>query len=74
MSLDDYCEFVFNACMLNDPDPIARWQEMAAQQKTLIAWLHGHKQVHILAEDTDLTLSIEGRSFLGCVVFLYFPD
>lgn len=74
MSLGDYCEFVFNACMLNDPDPIARWQEMAAQQKTLIAWLQGHKQAHILAEDTDLTLSIEGRPFLGCDGHVNFPD
>jgi aminopeptidase len=74
MSLEDYCEFVFNAGMLNDPDPVVRWQEMAARQQTLIAWLKGHKQAHILGEDTDLTLSIEGRPFLACDGHVNFPD
>src|SRR5712691_4213097 len=74
MSLGDYCEFVFNAGMLNDPDPVARWQELAAQQKTLVAWLKGRKQVHILGEDTDLTLSIAGRPFLTCDGHVNFPD
>ncbi len=74
MSLEDYCEFVFNAGMLNDPDPVARWQEMAARQQTLIAWLKGRKQAHILGEDTDLTLSIEGRPFLACDGHVNFPD
>src|SRR6266480_1892007 len=54
MSLEDYCEFVFNAGMLNDPDPVARWQEMAAQQQTLIRWHKERKQTHILGEDSCL--------------------
>ena len=74
MSFDDYCEFVFQAAMLNDPSPIARWQEMSAQQQRLVDWLKGHKQVHILGEDTDLTLSIENRLFLICDGHLNFPD
>jgi aminopeptidase len=74
MSLEDYCEFVFNAGMLNDPDPVARWREMAARQQTLIAWLKGRKQAHILGEDTDLVLSIEGRPFLACDGHINFPD
>ncbi len=74
MSLEDYWEFVCNACMLNEPDPVARWQEMAAQQKTLIAWLNGRKEAHILGEDTDLTLSIEDRPFLACDGHINLPD
>jgi aminopeptidase len=74
MSLEDYCEFVCNACMLNEPDPVACWHELATQQKTLIAWLKGRKQVHILGEDTDLTISIEGRPFLACDGHVNFPD
>src|SRR6266852_3389360 len=74
MSLDDYCEFVFNAGMLNDPDPVARWREMAARQQMLVAWLKGRRQAHILGEDTDLMLSIEGRPFLACDGHVNFPD
>lgn len=65
MSLHDFEEFVFDACFLNDPDPIARWKDLAAQQQRLVDWLVGHKQVRVIGEDTDLTLSIENRIFIN---------
>ena len=74
MSLEEYSEFVFRAGMLNDPDPVARWQELADQQKTLIAWLRGRKQVRILGEDTELTFSIADRPFLALDGHINFPD
>lgn len=74
MSLEDYCEFVFNAGMLNDPNPVARWQELSARQQRLLDWLKDRRQVHILGKDTDLTFSIENRVFLLCDGHLNFPD
>jgi aminopeptidase len=74
MSLEDYWEFMSGACLLNEPDPLASWQALSERQKKLIAWLQGRKQVHILGEDTDLTLSIEGRTFLTCDGHVNFPD
>jgi aminopeptidase len=65
MSLYDFEEFVFNACFLNDPDPIARWKELSEQQQQLVDWLKGHKRVRILAGNTDLTLSIADRIFIN---------
>lgn len=65
MSLHDFEEFVFDACFLNDPDPIAQWKQLSAQQQRLVNWLVGHKKVHILGEGTDLTLSIENRTFIN---------
>jgi aminopeptidase len=74
MSLEDYWEFVCNACMINEPDPVEQWQAMSTQQLKLINWLNGHKAVHILGEDTDLTLSIEDRTFLACDGHVNLPD
>ncbi len=65
MSLHEFEEFVFDVCLLNDPDPVARWRELSAQQQRLVDWLMGHKRVHILGEGTDLALSIEGRIFIN---------
>lgn len=65
MSLHEFEEFVFDVCFLNDPDPVARWRELSVQQQRLVDWLKGHKQVHILGEGTDLTLSIEDRIFIN---------
>src|SRR5947209_6825463 len=65
MSLTDFEEFVFDVCFLNDPDPIACWQDLSQQQQRFVDWLHGRKQVHILGEHTDLTLSIANRTFIN---------
>jgi aminopeptidase len=65
MSLHDFEEFVFDACFLNDLDPIARWKEVSAQQQRLVDWLAGRKRVHILGDGTDLRLTIEGRVFIN---------
>lgn len=65
MSLSEFEEFVFDVCFLNDPDPIARWKEVAAQQQRLVDWLVGRKRVHILGSNTDLLLSIDGRVFIN---------
>ena len=65
MSLHDFEEFVFDVCFLNDPDPIARWNELSAQQQRLVDWLVGKKEVHIQGDGTDLTLSVENRTFIN---------
>lgn len=65
MSLHEFEEFVFDVCFLNDPDPIARWNELSAQQQRLVDWLVGKKEVRIQGDGTDLTLSIENRTFIN---------
>ncbi|QBD75414.1 aminopeptidase [Ktedonosporobacter rubrisoli] len=65
MSLSDFAEFVFHACFLNDEDPVARWRELAQEQERLVQWLKGKRTVHVVGKDTDLTLSIEGRTFIS---------
>lgn len=65
MSLKEFEEFVFDVCFLNDPDPIARWKELAARQQRYVDWLVGKKQVHVLGEGTDLKLSIADRIFIN---------
>src|SRR5579885_2973656 len=65
MSLSSFEEFVYNACFLNDEDPVARWQELSKQQQELVERLKGKREVHIVGPDTDLTLSVAGRVFIN---------
>ena len=65
MSLHDFEEFVYEVCFLNDPDPIARWTELGIQQQRFVDWLAGHEQIHLIANGTDLTLSIKDRTFIN---------
>lgn len=65
MSLSDFENFIFQACFLNDDDPVARWQELSRQQERYIQWLKGKRTIHLLGQDTDLTFSVEGRTFIN---------
>lgn len=73
MSLGEFEDFVYHACFLDEENPIARWQELSRQQDRLIDWLRGKHTVHIRGQDTDLTLSINGRIFLNDDARYNFP-
>lgn len=65
MSLNAFEEFVFAACFLNDADPAASWRNLGAQQQRYVDWLADKHRVRVKAEDVDLSLSIEGRTFIN---------
>ena len=65
MSLNDYEDFVYGACMPNLDDPVGYWQEFSAWQQKIIDWLEGKEHVHIVGPDTDLELSVAGRTFIN---------
>ena len=74
MSLDDYADFVYNACMPDQADPIGYWRNVSARQDRIINWLKGKQKVHVIGRDTDLRLSIAGRDFINCDCKLNIPD
>lgn len=74
MSLSDFEDFVYRACFLDDPDPVARWQELSRQQERFVQWLKGKHTVHLRGQDTDLTLSVAGRTFINSDGHFNFPD
>ncbi|MDI3340534.1 MAG: aminopeptidase [Sphaerobacter sp.] len=74
LSLHDYAEFVFRAGFLDDPDPVARWRELAAYQQRLIDWLTPRREVHVTGPDTDLRLRIAGRTWINSDGHRNFPS
>lgn len=74
MSLEDYQDFVFSACMPDANDPIGYWEKISARQDKIVDWMKGKKRVHVTAPETDLHLSIEGRQFVNCDCHKNVPD
>ncbi|MDZ7267037.1 MAG: aminopeptidase [candidate division KSB1 bacterium] len=74
MSLREFEDFFYHACMPEPEDPIGYWQQMAAAQDEIIAWLKGKKSVRVKAPETDLRLSIAGRPFINCAGTFNLPD
>lgn len=74
MSLTEYEDFVYNACMPDMNDPVGYWQKVRVRQDRIVDWLKGKDQVHITAEGTDLRLSVKDRIFINCCCHENVPD
>lgn len=74
MSLRQYQQFVFEACKVHLPDPVAAWQEVEQMQQGLVEYLAGKKHLHVRGQNIDLEMSIEGRQFLNASGKINFPD
>lgn len=65
MSLREYEDFVYSACFCDREDPVACWQEIHEKQQRLVDWMEGKKDVRLTGPNVDLTLSVEGRTFIN---------
>ncbi len=74
MSLTDYEDFVYNACMPDLADPIGYWKKISAQQDKLVDWLKGKDKIHVIGPETDLHLRVDGRAFVNCDCHYNVPD
>jgi aminopeptidase len=74
MSLADYEDFYFGACLADDEEPLTAWQRAADETKRLAERIQGHEEVRVLAPGTDITLGIAGRTFIPCCGEHNMPD
>jgi aminopeptidase len=66
MSLSEYEDFVYGACLPDMKDPVGYWQTFSAWQQKIVDWLKGKERVHVIGPETDLRLSIADRVFINC--------
>jgi len=65
MSLSEYEDFVYGACMPDIDDPVGYWRRFSAWQQKIVEWLKGRERAHVLGPETELHLSIAGRTFIN---------
>lgn len=66
MSLSEYEDFVYGACMPDMNDSVGYWKRFSARQQKFVDWMKGKRRIRITAPETDLSLSVEGRKFINC--------
>jgi aminopeptidase len=74
MSLADYEDFYYRACLCDRPDPIAAWREQSEETRRLAEWIEGKEEVRLEGPGTDLTLNIGGRTFVAADGHNNMPD
>jgi aminopeptidase len=74
MSLEEYEDFFYGACLVDAPDPVGEWKKVAERHERLVDWMKDRNEVHIEGEGTDLRLGVSGRKFLAANGDANFPD
>jgi aminopeptidase len=64
MSLADYEDFYYGACLADDDDPLTAWKRTSAETMRLAEWIEGHEEVRVVAPGTDIRLGVAGRRFV----------
>ena len=74
MSLREFEDFVYKACLVHEPDPIKAWKKISKEQQRVTNWLNKARQIHVVGPDTDLRLKVGGRTWVNCDGHENFPD
>ncbi|MBA3261891.1 MAG: aminopeptidase [Thermoleophilaceae bacterium] len=74
MSLRDYEDFYYAACLATDGEPVTAWERQADEVKRLAEWIEGKEEVRVTAPGTDITLGVSGRHWIPCFGEHNMPD
>ncbi|MCK5037847.1 MAG: aminopeptidase [Thermoplasmata archaeon] len=74
MSLTEYEDFVYSACLADKRDPIAEWKKVKKEQAKMVKVLDKIEKLHFIGEDTDLKMSVKGRKWINCCGEKNMPD
>jgi len=74
MSLTEYEDFVYGACLPDFDDPVGFWRALSTRQQKLVDWLAGKKALRVEGPNVDLRMAIEGRVFVNCDGKKNMPD
>jgi aminopeptidase len=74
MSLSEYEDFYYRACLVDDDDPVTAWERQSDEVNRLAAWMEGKEEVHITAPGTDIKLGVAGRTWIPCAGSHNMPD
>jgi aminopeptidase len=74
MSLTEYEDFVFGAAFLDDPHPVARWEEFGERLDRIAEFLGTKREFRVVADATDIRLVTEGRNWISSKGKENFPD
>ena len=74
MSLREYEDFYYAACLATDGEPVTAWERQSDQVKRLAEWIQGKEEVHIQAPGHRHHARRGGRRWIPCVGEHNMPD
>jgi aminopeptidase len=74
MSLSTYEDFVYSACHVDTDEAAGHWRLVAASLRARAQELNSVKELRILGPDTDLRVSVDGRTWISAEGTYNMPD
>jgi aminopeptidase len=74
MSLTEFEDFYYKACLATDSDPVTAWKRTSEETERLTEWVQGKEEVHITGPGTDIKLNVSGRTWIPCIGTHNMPD
>ncbi len=65
MSLEEYEQFVYNACKLFDENPIGSWLQVRHSQQQIVDFLNKKEKIRYKGDGIDITFSTKGRTWIN---------
>ena len=65
MSLTEYQDFVYSACLVDKKDPIAEWKKVSKSQEGMVKYLNKVDKLEFYGEDTELKMSVKGKVWVN---------
>ena len=66
MSLAEYERFVYGAGKLDADDPVGEWRAFGDDLRRLADWLGAKQELRVVSNGTDLTVGVDGRTWIPC--------
>jgi aminopeptidase len=74
MSLAEYEDFLYGAALLDADDPADRWREFSGELQRGVELLSAKEELRFVAEGTDVTFAVGGRTWIPADGHENFPD
>ncbi|MFZ7134570.1 MAG: aminopeptidase [Eubacteriales bacterium] len=74
MSLSEYTDFLYGACLLNEVDPIHAWKNVSQSQNKIVQYLNRKEELKIIAKDTEISMKIKNRKWINSDGQTNFPS
>lgn len=65
MTLEEYTDFIFNACYLYDDDPTEKWQEVSRFQQQIVELLNTKSNIRYKGEGIDISFRTTDRTWIN---------
>lgn len=65
MSLEEYQNFVYQACHLYSENPSEAWLKIREKQQKIVDYLNDCKKINYKSKKTDISFSVDGRTWIN---------